>query len=97
MKDFKKVLGYIVGIASLLMMAAIILVAYNNQYTFMSVDLLEQIIFYAFPCVIALAALYFISDKGILLFVLTAILVAFALHIYFNEAWFFAFIDKIFP
>ena len=96
MNGIKKFLGIFVGISALVMLAGLILSAFNAQYDFMSADLMAEIFYYAFPILTALAALYFVSDKGVLLFVITAIVVAFTMLVYFNQIWFFDFISQIF-
>ena len=101
MEQFKRVLGIILGIAALVMLAALVVVTLNQyaDLNFISGDtrvLIENIvIFYALPAIVGLAAVYYVSDKNLLIFILTVIFVAAALFIYYAQDAFFEFIDGI--
>lgn len=97
MKKFKNFLDVFLGLAALAAVAVLVLLAFNNNFSFMSFDVLDQIVFYALPIITALVALRFVCDKGVVWFVLAVIIIALAMVIYFNQEWFFEFIASIFP
>jgi len=105
MEQFKKVLGIILGISALVMLAFLLLVTLNkydainlisdSNWIAEGTGIFAKIIFYALPSLAGLAAVYFVSDKNILIFILTVIFVAACLFIYFSQDAFFGFVDGI--
>ena len=99
MDQFKKILGIILGVSSLVMLLFLLLVTLN-QYEGINLisgaqDVFDGIIFYALPAIVGLVAVYWVSDKNLLIFILTVIFVAACLFIYFAQDAFFDFVDGI--
>jgi len=100
MNQFKKVLGIILGIASLVVLAVLVIIAFNSNYNFTSnstmLDIFSNITRYASPALVGLAAIWYVSDKNLLIFILTVIFVALCLFIYCVPSTFFDFLQSIF-
>jgi len=96
MKSFKRILDICIGAAALVIIAGLILVAFNREFNFMDYPLLYDILFYyPAPILIGVVCIRFTCDK-IVWFIVTIVFVALALLIYFNTDWFFSFIHSIF-
>lgn len=101
MEQFKKFLGVVLGISALVMLAALVVITLNfwPDLNFTTdptiIDIFVNVIFYGPPAVLGLAAIYFVSDKNILIFILTTIFVAACLFIYFAQDTFVDFVGSI--
>lgn len=99
MKAFQKFLDIFIGVTALVVIAGLILSAFNIEYSFMdsflSNDMLLEIIGYLWPILIGVVCIRFASGK-IVWFILTIVFVGIALWIHFDTSGFFAFIHSIF-
>jgi len=96
MKMFKRVLDIFIGVTALVLIAGLILYAFNWEFNFMDDTLLKNImIHYPIPILIGIICMRFTCDK-LVWFILTIVFVALALWIYFFTPGFFSFIHSIF-